>query len=292
MLRTFDTPQGPWRPRNIDWKYTSTSSLAWALVWSQNVATASLLEELGGPVPLIAFAQRLGFDTSRFPEEYGLALGQAETTVVEMTEFAALLANGGQRIDALPVLDAVDLTGRAWLTGNDSPTEPEQVLDRDAAALTRELMRGTILEGTGRTSRGREGIEGYRGEAFGKTGTTDGERDVWFVGGTPSLAMAVWVGYDTPAKVGASAMESAAPLWGQWMARTLQDAHPVAHFPSEPALERRAICTESGRLPNPTCKVVGAPFLRGTAPSERCGHDHPPPELLHEDMGVGGAGTP
>ncbi len=291
-LRTFDTPQGPWRPRNIDWKYTSTSSLAYALVWSQNVATASLLEELGGPVPLIAFAQRLGFDTSRFPEEYGLALGQAETTVVEMTEFAALLANGGRRIDALPVLDAVDLAGRAWLIGNDSPTEPEQVLDRDAAALTRELMRGTILEGTGRTSRGRDGIEGYRGEAFGKTGTTDGERDVWFVGGTPSLAMAVWVGYDTPAKVGASAMESAAPLWGQWMARTLPDAHPVADFPSEPALERRSICTESGRLPNPTCKVVGAPFLRGTAPSERCDHTHPPPEMLDESMGVGGAGTP
>ena len=277
-LRTFDTPQGPWRPRNIDWKYSPTASLAYAMVWSQNVATASLLEELGGPAPLIAFAQRLGFDTSRFPEEYGLALGQAETTVLEMTEFAALLANGGRRVEGLPVLDAVDLTGRAWLTGRDLPTEPAQVLDQEAAALTRELMRGTILEGTGRTSRGRAGTEGYRGDAFAKTGTTDGQRDVWFVGGTPSLAMSVWVGHDTPAKLGGNAMELAAPLWGQWMARALPDLQHTARFAEEPAIERHAICTVSGRLPNTSCRTVGAPFLRGTEPAERCAHEHPPEE--------------
>ena len=83
--RTFRNTNG-WTPRNNGGKYSETTTLSRAVAISQNVATASLLEQLGGPLPLIDFADRLGFDTIDFPEELGLALGQAEVTPLKWHE--------------------------------------------------------------------------------------------------------------------------------------------------------------------------------------------------------------
>lgn len=271
LPRDFQTERGRWRPRNVGGEYSKTASLAHALIWSQNIATASLLEQLGGPRRLIDFAARLGFDTSEFPEELGLALGQAEVTLVEMTQFAALIANGGQRVSGTPVLRAVDAAGVERI----GPPPPRRsVLDPESAALTRELMRLVIEQGTGGAARGGAGEAGYSGPAIGKTGTSDGEKDLWFVGSTPSLAASVWIGYDRPIPIRASASDLAAPLWGWWMSRLRrhESAHP--DFPSEPKLIRRAICTESGGHPNETCRSVGAPFLPRSPPLAPCRIDH------------------
>jgi membrane peptidoglycan carboxypeptidase len=270
--REFKTPAGTWRPMNVGGEATVTASLAQALTWSQNIATASLLEELGGPAPLIAFAKRAGFDTRHFPMELGLALGQAEVTPLEMAQFAAMVANGGHRVEATPVLRAVDLSGVERV----HPPKPlEQVLTPQAAALTRELMRLVVEAGTGGGIRGVAGEAGYQGAAIGKTGTTDSEKDVWFVGATPRTATVVWLGYDLPATIGGSAADFAAPLWGWWMGHTAALDGAPPDFPKEPKLARVGICTETGLLPNPTCKVIAAPFLPGTAPKASCETEHP-----------------
>lgn len=272
--RVFKTPEGPWRPRNIGSEYSDTCSLAFALVWSQNVATASLLDALGGPSRLIDFASRLGFDASGYPHELGLALGQAETTPLEMAEFVGLLANGGHRVRGRTVVRAVDATGAERVH---PPRRGPQVLDAEAAALTRELMRQVIEQGTGTTIRGSASESGYQGAAFGKTGTTDAERDVWFVGASPAVAMSLWVGYDQPARVGGTAMDLAAPLWGYWMSRAMAHEERPLKFPADPALVTRWICAESGRLAAPGCRAVGAPFVPGTQPKDRCMIAHPMP---------------
>ncbi|MEL6347042.1 MAG: transglycosylase domain-containing protein, partial [Myxococcota bacterium] len=93
--RRFEGTDG-WAPRNISGEYTSTTTLAMGLAWSQNVGTASLLEALGGPKPLIAFATDLGYETGHFPEEMGLALGQGEVTPLEQARFVATVINGGR----------------------------------------------------------------------------------------------------------------------------------------------------------------------------------------------------
>lgn len=270
--REFRTERGRWRPRNVGGEYGETASLAYALIWSQNVATASLLEQLGGPRPLIDFAARMGFDTSGFPEELGLALGQAEVTLLEMTQFAALVANGGERVPAAPVWRAVDAAG-AERVGPPSGAR-EAVLDRDSAVLTRELMRLVIDQGTGGAVRGKGGEAGYRGPAIGKTGTTDGQKDLWFVGSTPSIAGSVWIGYDRPIPIDASASDLAAPLWGWWMSRLARHDPALPDFPGEPRLVRRAICAESGGQPNGTCRVIVAPFLPGSPSPAPCRIDH------------------
>ncbi len=272
--RTFKTPQGDWRPRNVGGEYSETACLAQGLAWSQNIATASLLEEVGGPKALIPFAQKLGFDTSKYPEEMGLALGQGEVTPLEMAQFTAIVSNGGRKVTGSPVLRAVDAAGVERLG---PPAAGEQVLPAEAAALTRELMRLVIDVGTGGASRGAGGEGGYQGQALGKTGTTDSEKDLWFVGATPTLAMAVWLGYDVPAPLGAAASDLAAPLWGWWMNRVTKFQGDPPTFPEEPKLAKRWVCTVTGKISGATCKGISAPFLPNTAPKEGCPIEHPPP---------------
>lgn len=278
--RTFKTAQGDWSPRNIAGEYTSTSALAQALAWSQNIATASLLDELGGPTPLIAFAKQVGFDTSKYPAEMGLALGQAEVTILEMTNWVATVAGGGKQLRGTPVLRATDPAGIERI----SPPQPgEQVLSPEAAMLTRELMRAVVDVGTGGKARGGAGEEGYSGPVMGKTGTTDKEKDLWFTGATPTLAAVLWLGYDIPTRIRASASDFASPLWGWWMRRiTRYDGQPPT-FPKEPKLIRRDICVVTGLNPNETCPRIGAPFLPGTAPRGTCVEEHPPPSPEPEE---------
>jgi membrane peptidoglycan carboxypeptidase len=265
MPRTFENTDG-WRPRNVGGKYSTTIPLAQALKWSSNIGTASLLEELGGPRHLVDFAERMGFEKRWLPEEMGLALGQGEVTPLEMASFVAAVVNGGRRVAGSPVLFARD-AARQIPVGVLTPERP--VMTPEAAALTRELMRGVVQGGTGGSIRGVNGIHGYKGEAVGKTGTTDKELDLWFVGGTPYYSGAVWLGYDTPARVGGSASELAAPLWGWWMAGVHKNL-PDKSFEG-PELEFRRICIITGLIPKKGCLSVRAPFLPGTAPKKVSG---------------------
>jgi len=270
--RIFKTAHGDWRPRNIGDEATVTASLAQGLAWSQNIATASLLEHLGGPAPLTAFASTLGFDTKAWPAELGIALGQAEVTPMEMVQFVGTVANGGVKLEASTLLRVVDAAGAARFT-QAAPTA--RVLKPATAALTRDLMRLVIEMGTGGASRGAGGEGGYNGPAMGKTGTTDSEKDLWFVGATPKLATVVWLGYDDPVRIGASAADFAAPLWGWWMGRTARiDGEPLPDFPTEPKLMKVDICTVSGKRPGEHCKAITAPFLPGTAPRGVCILEH------------------
>lgn len=290
--RDFITPGGKWRPRNVGGEYTTTASLAHALVWSQNIATASLLEDAGGPAALVAFAEKVGFDTTAFPVEMGLCLGQGEVTPLAMAEFAGVVSNGGRKLDASPVLRAVDAAGVERVG---PPVAGDAVMSPIAAALTRELMRSVIDTGTGGASRGAGGEGGYQGPAMGKTGTTDGEKDLWFVGATPKVAMSVWIGYDVPSPLGLAASDLAAPLWGWWMNRATRadvvEKNPTTGmpvypaWPEEPEIARRSICKVSGRLMNGTCPGISAPFEPGTTPKEGCPitHEPAPVEELNPD---------
>ncbi len=261
-----------WSPRNVAGEYSPSSCLAMGLAWSQNIATASLLELLGGPAALIPFAQRLGFDTHAWPAEYGLALGQGEVSVLELARFTATVARGGALASARPVLLAVDAAGVVRVP----PPEPgETVLTPEAAALTRDLMRLVVEFGTGGRARGTGGMAGFQGPMIGKTGTTDGERDLWFTGATARYAGALWVGRDTPGSIGVSASDFTAPLWGWWQ-QAVHQGLPREELRGLP-LQHRGVCTVSGRTPGPSCRVIPAPFLSGSGPSGPCELEHEPP---------------
>lgn len=271
--RTFPNTNG-WRPRNNGGKYSPVSTLAKGLTKSENIATASLLEQLGGPTKLIDFANSLGFKTDHYPNEMGLALGQAEVTPLEMGCFVAMLANGGTQVHGLPVTHAIDRNGdnHVYVTALGG-----RILKEEAAALTRAIMRLVILQGTGGASRSANGEKGYTGNAFGKTGTTDQNKDLWFVGASPTYAGALWIGYDNPLDMRASSSDLAAPLWGWWMRAVHsgltweKDFHGVE-------LKNRYVCDVSGQYRNATCNTMPIPTLPNQKPKGMCPHNHPAPD--------------
>lgn len=270
--RTFPNTDG-WRPRNIGGRYSTTTTLANALPQSLNIATASLLEQAGGPQALIDLAGRFGIDTRDYPAEMGLALGQGTVTPLEMARFVATLLADGHKVEGSPVLLAIDVDGdvRASL---DPPGDA--VISAEAAQLTRELMRLVVASGTGGAVHGGGGFPGYDGEIIGKTGTANDEKDLWFIGATPEYAGALWLGYDQPTRIGASASDFAAPFFGWWF-KEVYEGLPRPKF-EKGALERRWICSQTGLSSGPTCHGVQGSFVPGTGPRGACSLVHPPPD--------------
>lgn len=263
-----------WSPKNTSGDYSGTSTLAMGLAWSQNVTTASVLEASGGPVPFKAFAKTFGYETGHWRDELGLALGSAEVTPLEQARMVATLIADGRLASGRPVVTALDVGGAVRVAPE---TERAQVLSPEDAALTRGLMRLVIEYGTGGAARGGLGRAGYTGPAIGKTGTTDSEKDLWFIGGTPTYAGALWLGYDQPNRIGGSASDFAAPVWGWWM-NALHKGVAQKEFGGTKT-RGVAICTQTGKHSNGTCRMIGAPFLEGDKPSSAaCGISHPPPD--------------
>jgi membrane peptidoglycan carboxypeptidase len=283
-IRDFKTPTGIWRPRNVCGEYTPTACLAYALVWSQNIASASLLEDIGLD-RFLDYAKTFGFDTSGFPHEFGLALGQGEVTVEEMSRFAAMIANGGKRIDFHPVEVAIDAAGQVRFQ---RPPPGPQVMREEDATLVRLLMEQVVASGTGGRVHGTGGYPGYQGEIFGKTGTTDEEKDLWFMGGTPDVAGAVWLGYDDPVRIGATGSDLTAPMFG-WWERAVHEGLASLEWVKDPEIEMRSVCNITGKRPNASCLTTQAPFLKGTAPGGACPltHEKVEPPLGEEGEDVG-----
>lgn len=266
---TFGEGEGKWTPRNANGAYNWRITLSAAFARSANVAAASLLQELGGPDPVIDFAATLGFDTVSFPHEFGLALGQAEVTPLEMSRFVGTVIHGGKRVSATPILQAIDADGTV-VFGLEPPSY--EALTPQSALLTRELMRLVVTAGTGRRARG---WDGYQGDVVGKTGTTSDTKDLWFIGSTPTYSAALWVGYDTPSKVGDTAGHVAAPLFSWWADAVHTGLEPEV-FPTE-GITRHRVCAETGHEPNPTCPTIEAPILDGENVGGGCFNEHPPP---------------
>ena len=135
-----------------------------------------------------------------------LALGTAEIAPVELARAYATLASGGVRPTTQTVEDVVDGEGTVV---EKRRLRFERVLDAGTAFLATSLLEGVAERGTARGLR----AGGLRGPIAAKTGTTDEERDLWFVGFTPDLVAVVWVGFDTPRGLGIPSSVGALPIW-------------------------------------------------------------------------------
>ncbi len=198
-------------PDNSDGKFLGSLTMREALVQSRNPVAV----QLGMQVTIdsiAALAHRMGLDAN-IPPYPSSAIGTASVRPLDMAAAYGAIANGGSAIKPRFVLRVEDRTGRTVWAPKVVP--PQYALDTRAAFVLRDMMRDVVDRGTGTS------VRKYVAKEIpvaGKTGTTNGSTDVWFVGMTPELVGAVWVGYDAPKPIAggqAAGGTVAAPIFGR-----------------------------------------------------------------------------
>lgn len=181
---------GTWRPTNDGGASGRALTLRDGLVYSKNTVAARLMDDVG-PARVALVARRLGI-TSTLAEVPSLALGTSEVTLLEMAGAYAALAAGGARRTPVVVTRVEDRAGRVLARfGHDAAP----VLAPHTAYTVVDLLRDAVDRGTGRRLRT---VHGLRGDVAGKTGTTQDNRDGWFLALHPQLVVGAWVGFDDP----------------------------------------------------------------------------------------------
>lgn len=263
--RTFRVPEGEWSPKNYEGVYHPMVSLAKALTKSLNVATANLVEKVG-PRRVAGMAEAMGL--GKLKPVMSIGLGSNEVTLETLTSAFSSFSAGGVRVDPCPVRMVRDAWGREAFR----PTVPAQrIFSRKTADLMVEMLRNVTIYGTAARLRS---MNYYPSPCAGKTGTSQGERDVWFVGFTPSVALGIWVGYDRPTHMPGSATDIAVPVWGGVMTDLTREM-PHPDFILSPSLEYAWIDPYTGKRAGGSCpSTMRVAFLKGTVPKETCMGPH------------------
>lgn len=181
-----------WSPKNYDGQFRGKVTLKTALEQSLNVPTVKIASQVGVDKPLY-WAQQMGISTLVLQgptndRNLAMALGGLTkgVTPLEIASAYGVLANQGVRAEPMAIVKIIDRNGK--IVENNAPREKVILNERNAYIIT-DMLRGVILHGTGTAANiGRP--------AAGKTGTTDDSKDAWFVGYTPDLVAAVWMGFD------------------------------------------------------------------------------------------------
>ncbi len=179
-----------WSVENYEGESIGTSDLSNAMVHSDNTIFAQLTA-LVGPKNVAKTAQRLGIGGLK--GYFSIGLGGEAVSPIEMARAYATFANGGYRVDGSitgnrpRVIASVERNGRLQRNDRDA----KRVLSADDAATIDQILQGVVQSGTGRAA----AIPGW--QVAGKTGTTENYGDAWFIGYTPRIVVAVWVGYPT-----------------------------------------------------------------------------------------------
>ena len=279
VIDHLDTPlptqQGAWLP---DDEHSEGNSIGVrdALRISSNRAAIQVMNQVGID-RVVRYAKAFGLD--RLPAVPSLALGAGEVTLASLTSAYAAFANGGF-VRPPTLIRHIDYgDGEGLMTAEDSPT---RAITEDTAFLMSDLLADVINAGTGAQAR----ALGFTLPAAGKTGTTNGFNDAWFIGYTPTLVVGVWVGFDTPHQImrNGFAATVAVPLWSRFMTEATHGDKP-AWFRAPDTIVTAEICPVSGHLATSSCADHRRQyFVAGTEPIEYC--DVHQPSLLRKIFGL------
>jgi penicillin-binding protein 1A len=227
--------------RNFDRGYAGPKTMRWAVEQSRNLVTVRAASQTG-MAKITDVARKLG--VGDYPDYLSTALGAGDTTVLKLTNAYAVLANHGRAVSPTLIDFVQDRNGkvifrtdnrcsvmdercnaRDWDGGAmpRPPSRARQVLDPQAAFQMVHILTGVIERGTATV------LRDLNRPLFGKTGTTSGPRDVWFIGGTPDVVAGVYLGYDQPRPMGGGAQGGrlAAPIFKQWAQTSFKDVPPT-----------------------------------------------------------------
>ena len=257
---SFESGVGPWSPQNYDRQFRGPVTVRAALEQSLNVPAVRTAHRLGiGSIN--ALLRNFGIQ-GVLPNNLSVALGSASVSLLEITAAYGGLANGGVLVKPVALTNLVRDSGETlW-----SPLlDRQQAVSAQGAYLATSLLKGVMDRGTGSKAR----AWGVRGPVAGKSGTTDGYRDAWFIGYTPELVIGVWIGFDDERAIRLTGSQAALPIWVDIARRLIPADSPDFLIPS--GIVSRAIDPRTGQLATAQCpERVTEVFLEGTEPTVYC----------------------
>jgi penicillin-binding protein 1A len=227
--------------RNFDGGYAGPKTMRWAVEQSRNLITVRTASQTGME-KITDVSRKLGIGD--YPNFLSIALGAGDTTVLKLTNAYAILANHGRAVSPTLIDYVQDREGKvifrtdnrcAVMDGRCNapdwdggamprpPSRARQLLDPQAAFQMVHILTGVIERGTATV------LRDLNRPLFGKTGTTSGPTNVWFIGGTPDVVAGVYMGYDQPRSMGGAAQGGriAAPIFKQWAQAAFKDVPPT-----------------------------------------------------------------
>jgi penicillin-binding protein 1A len=244
---------------NFDRRSAGPHTLRWGVEQSRNLMTVRAASTIGMP-KITDTARKLG--VGDYGNYLAFSLGAGETTVLRLTNAYAILANGGRSVKPTSIDYVEDRSGkviyrtdnRCAVMGNCDasdwdgkamprpPSRTKQLVDAMAAFQMVHIMEGVIQRGTATV------LRDLNRPLFGKTGTTNGPTNVWFVGGTPDIVAGVYLGYDQPRSLGGYAQGGriSAPIWKQWALTALKN-QPKVPFVAPPGIRWVRVDRASGK---------------------------------------------
>ena len=226
------TASNGWSPNNSNGEHLGPISVREAVKRSSNLASVRVLQHTGTQAAR-DWTGRFGLDVARQPNDLSLALGTGSVTPLQMAQAYATVANGGWHVDAVVIEKITDAQGKVLFEA--PPPAPLTEEARDIPARNAFVLGSMLNDVTRSGTAARAQALLKRPDVYGKTGTTNDAVDAWFAGYQPSLAAAVWVGYDKPRGMGGgeSGGRIALPIWIDYMGAALKGV-PVAQPPSPP----------------------------------------------------------
>jgi penicillin-binding protein 1A len=250
--------------RNFDGKYSGPKTMRWGVEQSRNLMTIRTASQTGMD-KVVANAAKLG--VGNYDRYLSIALGAGETTVQRLVNAYAILANNGRSVSPTIIDYVQDRNGkvvyrtdnRCQVMQDDNggacnaedwdgkamprpPSRMKQVVDAQAAYQMVHIMEGVVERGTAVV------LRDLNRPMFGKTGTTSGPTNVWFVGGTPEVVAGVYLGYDQPRPMGGYAQGGriAAPVFKQFAQIAFKDM-PKIPFVAPPGIRMVRIDRVTGK---------------------------------------------
>jgi penicillin-binding protein 1B len=258
---TIKSEAGSWSPQNYDKQFHGQVTVRTALEQSLNVPAVWVAKAVGTK-PIVQLLHRLGVTSSIGQDLSSVALGSSSVSLLEITAAYGTIANGGIAVKPTLVRSTRDRQGA--LVWSPAPDRLLATSPQGAYVLT-SLLEGVIQRGTA----SKANVLGLHGAVAGKTGTTDGYRDAWFVGYTSDLVIGVWVGYDDERPLRLTGSQAALPIWMDLARRVIPPNVPSFAMP--PGVVTRNIDPKTGQLATFRCpEQVSEVFIEGTEPTIYC----------------------
>ena len=267
-IQNMDGTWVKWKPQNYDGSTGGLTTFREGLRKSMNLISVRMVQQDIAPAEQVKkTAKRMGINTDIRAVD-AIALGTSEVYPIEMVAAYAALSNQGVYSKPFAITKIEDRYGNII---KEYYPDRKEVLSEETAYLMTNLMQTVMDRGTGGSARWKYK---FNRPAAGKTGTTQGWSDAWFVGFTPQIAAGGWFGvddYKVALGPGQDGSKAALPAWAKFMKAAHDTLElPIQNFEKPSGIQDKEICSVTKKIPLPACPTEIEIFKIGTEPTQKC----------------------